>query len=518
MLKKSQVPADKIDGNSGYLAKAQAKLLRSFIYFILILVVILQFSMLFAGWADFLKTLAVIPILIIGFIIALRFLNKAKYLIAANITISFSAFVVILGMLREPFYSPDVAFSSYIFFVYPIIGMCMIFSNKRFMTAICLIFIITDVVLFFIVKNVINYSNMRQVTIALTDSIFSIIFLYLVSFLTAKIFRKTIDISNEEAKKNLANSDFIHNLLKDVIEKIVIFIQNMSGKSKQVLQSNQDQAAAIEEVTATIEEISAGVDNVASNVSYQNQSVITTAYVIDDLQKTINAMGNSINEFLTTTEDMSLKAQSGEKSLSTMEHNIEKIKERSKEMVKIVGIINDISDKINLLALNAAIEAARAGEAGRGFAVVSDEVSKLADITASSIKNIQVLIKTNETEIDKGLSETKSAVQTILTIIDGVNTINDKIKKLSEDKEKQVRLGRLVDKQSKELKDKSQVIASSADEQRKAVVEIINSISYINEISQSNSQGAEDMSQDTDKLMKLINDLKTSLEEYSNKV
>ncbi len=507
----------KANNNTDYLSQAQAKLLLIFIYTVIILVVLLQFSMLFAGWDDFLKTLVVTPILFTGFIIALLFLKKGRYLISANIAISFATFVVVLGLIREPFYSPDVAFVSYIFFVFPVIGMCMIFSNKRFLTIITGVFIITDIIVFLILRNVVNYSNIRQITLGLTDSIFSLIFLYVIAFLASRIFRRSIEISKEEAQKNLKNSTFIHNLLKEVTEKIVIFIQNMSGKSNQVLQSNQDQAAAIEQVTATIEEISAGVDNVASNVSYQNQSIITTSYIIDDLRQTIDAMGNSINDFLNTTADISLKAKSGEKSLSIMGQNIEKIKERSKEMVNIVGIINDISDKINLLSLNAAIEAARAGDAGRGFAVVADEVSKLADITANSIKNIQALIKTNENEIDKGLSETQSAVQTIITIIKGVNSINEKIKKLSEDKEKQNRLGSLVDKQSKELKDKSQIIASSADEQRKAVAEIINSISHINEISQSNSQGAEDMSQDTSKLMKLIDELKTSLEDYSKK-
>ena len=85
----------------------------------------------------------------------------------------------------------------------------------------------------------------------------------------------------------------------------------------------------------------------------------------------------------------------------------------SREMMGIVDIINDISEKINLLSLNAAIEAARAGDAGRGFAVVADEISKLADQTAISIKEIDRLIKVNNDEITAGGDNIDSAIDTI---------------------------------------------------------------------------------------------------------
>lgn len=60
------------------------------------------------------------------------------------------------------------------------------------------------------------------------------------------------------------------------------------------------------------------------------------------------------------------------------DHTTGRLSAVAQSMNGILGLINNITNQINLLALNATIEAARAGEAGRGFAVVATEVKNLA--------------------------------------------------------------------------------------------------------------------------------------------
>ncbi len=73
---------------------------------------------------------------------------------------------------------------------------------------------------------------------------------------------------------------------------------------------------------------------------------------------------------------------------------IEQLTADSKDINKVLELVNDIAAQTNLLALNAAIEAARAGEQGRGFSVVADEVRTLAVRTQTAIEQIGSMLET----------------------------------------------------------------------------------------------------------------------------
>jgi len=202
-------------------------------------------------------------------------------------------------------------------------------------------------------------------------------------------------------------------------------------------------------------------------------------------------MGTTISMASNVTRDITGYATEGEKSLQSMNESMQKINSSSAEMTNIVGIINDISDRINLLSLNAAIEAARAGDAGRGFAVVADEISKLADQTQSSIKEIDSHIKINNNEIIRGASTVGDAVSTISKIIDGVNSINTMIDEISGQMAHQQNLNSQVNAEAEHVINRSDEMKMATEEQKIAVTEIALSISSVNELTQSNSAGAE---------------------------
>lgn len=502
---------------SDFLLFARARLLVSFQFILLAAVVLVQFSMLFAGWEDFIKTLFITPVILIGMVSGLVFLRRGKYGVASKVVISVCALAIIAGLIREPFYNPEFALSSYIFFVYPCLALCVIFSTPSFLAVISVAYILTSVAVFIIMKTIVPGVNMKQLVIFLNNTVFSFIIFWVISLLIQQIFSKNVELIEKESDRNLRSNNFIKKVLGENSAAITESMKKMSEKSDLFSANTRNLTSTLEEITANIEEISAGIENVSGTANVQNDDVESITQKLSGLAAIITSMDSLVNESLSATSLITEKAMKGEKSLKVMEQNVGRIMQSSAEMKNIVGIINDISDMINLLSLNAAIEAARAGDAGRGFAVVADEISKLADRTAASIKEITSLIAANESETQAGISVIRETVGIIKSIISGVADVNARINSLVAYRDKQTEAGESVIGSIKSLRERSAVISMAAGEQKAGINEILRHISEINGISSSNSQGADELYSDSQELVALMNGFRNKIDEYSGR-
>ena len=95
---------------------------------------------------------------------------------------------------------------------------------------------------------------------------------------------------------------------------------------------------------------------------------------------------------------------------------MESVRDATKRMADIVGVIDAIAFQTNLLALNAAVEAARAGEQGRGFAVVASEVRALATRCADSARDIRALAATAAGEVAESAAAIDGMAETIAEV------------------------------------------------------------------------------------------------------
>ncbi len=297
-----------------------------------------------------------------------------------------------------------------------------------------------------------------------------------------------------------------------IVDQLAVSSDEMSSTVIVFSENAQNQAASAEEITATVEEVAAGISNIAESTSEQLERLNSLLTKMQDLSTLINKMNEKIKDSQTVTDNISSSAKEGEESLTQMNQSMIKIIDSSKQMTNIVGIINDISDKINLLSLNAAIEAARAGEAGRGFAVVADEISKLADQTASSIKDIDSLIKINNSEIQTGMARTTEAIKIISIIINQIRMINEMMIIISKNMSDQLTTRDVVNDELNIIKARIEEIQRATEEQNIATNEISRSVTNINDLTQSNASGAEELTGGAQEIADMADRLKIKVE------
>jgi twitching motility protein PilJ len=150
------------------------------------------------------------------------------------------------------------------------------------------------------------------------------------------------------------------------------------AQSKQIASAGESAAS----MAASVEEVSGNAER-ASDVARHSVEVAHKGG--DAVRRTIDGM-NTIRETIQETSK-----------------RIKRLGESSQEIGNIVELINDIAEQTNILALNASIQSSMAGEAGRGFAVVADEVQRLAERAAAATKQIEVLVRTIQTDTNEAV-------------------------------------------------------------------------------------------------------------------
>ena len=159
-------------------------------------------------------------------------------------------------------------------------------------------------------------------------------------------------------------------------------------------------------------------------------------------------------------------AENGSHMMVEVVATMNEIREASRRIADIIGLIDSIAFQTNILALNAAVEAARAGEQGRGFAVVASEVRDLAKRSAQAAGQIKQLISGTVSKVQTGTEQVERAGEAIKGIV------------------------AIASKASTHIGE----ISHAANEQAMGVAQINDAVSSLDEATQHNAALAEELS------------------------
>ncbi|MBU1395339.1 MAG: PAS domain-containing protein [Gammaproteobacteria bacterium] len=172
-------------------------------------------------------------------------------------------------------------------------------------------------------------------------------------------------------------------------------------------------------------EIATGNLDLSSRTEQQASSLEETASSMEELTSTVKQNADNArqaNQLVVSTADVAVK---GGQVVSQVVDTMASIKDSSRKIADIIGVIDGIAFQTNILALNAAVEAARAGEQGRGFAVVASEVRNLAQRSASAAKEIKGLIEDSVGKVDLGGKLVNQAGESMNEIVSSVKRVTD---------------------------------------------------------------------------------------------
>ncbi|MFC0350858.1 methyl-accepting chemotaxis protein [Undibacterium danionis] len=208
----------------------------------------------------------------------------------------------------------------------------------------------------------------------------------------------------------------------DEMGQLLTGLENMRQNLVQTVTTVRQGSSSI---AVSSEEIASGNMDLSSRTENQAASLEETASSMEELTSTVQQNADNARQANTLALKASSVASKGGQVVGDVVHTMNSIKDSSKKIVDIIGVIDGIAFQTNILALNAAVEAARAGEQGRGFAVVASEVRSLAQRSASAAKEIKELINDSVNKVDTGSRLVDDAGQTMDEIVVSIKGVAD---------------------------------------------------------------------------------------------
>ena len=249
----------------------------------------------------------------------------------------------------------------------------------------------------------------------------------------------TIPVTTEDEVGTLArwlNEHFsklrhVIGAVSEMIDKVNAHAGTISNTMDQQSGFATQLSSSVMEISSTMEEFS----STATQIARHSQDVVERA------DKTLDDSKNGAAE----VENLTFKVNDISENIQANLTDIVELGRKSKEINKVMEIINNIANQTKLIAFNAALEAASAGEAGKRFGVVAVEIRRLADSVVESTSEIEGkiaeildsvnrLVMSSEKSsqlIQEGQAYASHTVSMLIESVDGVEETTNAARQIS---------------------------------------------------------------------------------------
>jgi methyl-accepting chemotaxis protein len=191
-------------------------------------------------------------------------------------------------------------------------------------------------------------------------------------------------------------------------EKLNDNLNNSYTTLTQLTESAREVASMADEVGSAVKASSSSTEEIFRSLKEVEQIVRESARLSDQTTSIISEKG------MAAVENAALSMASIEDFITSLTAATEGMGQSSQNIGKVLAVIGDVTEQIQLLSLNAQIIAAQAGSHGQGFAVVADEMRELSSRTAASTREIESIVSAIKAEIMgvvKGVQNAAKLVQ-----------------------------------------------------------------------------------------------------------